>query len=715
MELQAVTGLLYIVNGQNKSEAEVPGLLAQSAPQGSARGRDRDKLFIHLSAIGDLDNIDVLYQDLLDSISNTFYSTPGSLTAALRKSISDTNQLLLQHNLSGMGATIEGAVTCAVQHGEELFIAQAGEAFALVGHNFGIERLSPTQQQQATPLGRTAGIDIRLNHSRLVDGDMILLADPRLAHLPTDHLSPVLIDVSVIEGIDELKQLVGSDSTRAILVEFTDDAPAHLPDAERSRSSQPSARILPPPTSGPVRETRVAQPPKNQLGTAGPLRNIDVEAVETSARKATSKAALGVSKGTGWFADLLSNVRSPDQPEESDTNLAVPVILAVAIPMIVAIIVAGVYIQRGQVALLSNTKSEIRQILVQANQATDTEQAESLYNEALSKISDAEEVRSGDGDITRMRREAALGLDNLVGVARLSSLPIYLFESDTALKSIVIDQEQLGSIYVLDTQNNYVYLLTTDEFFQDVITEPEILLSGEQIVGSFVVGQLVDMMWRPGGNQVTRDGLAILDERGALVSYFSDFSDLRAVTLDLASQWNTPSSVADFSERLYVLDQGTPAIWRYFAEGEGFTIIDGQQSIEFVDEADLEHVIDMAIYSEDGSIILLYDDGRLRRYANGRLLWQESDLQANGLATPIVSPVAIKIIGSGLNSSVYVADPGSDRIIQLSLGGTFLAQYKASDEAGNELFGRIADFAVIGNPARILVVTDNGVYSVGEE
>jgi len=68
-----------------------------------------------------------------------------------------------------------------------------------------------------------------------------------------------------------------------------------------------------------------------------------------------------------------------------------------------------------------------------------------------------------------------------------------------------------------------------------------------------------------------------------------------------------------------------------------------------------------------------------------------------------------------LNSSVYVADPASDRIIQLSLGGTFLAQYKASDEAGNELFGQITDFTVAGNPFRIVVVTSDGVYSVGEE
>ncbi|HUS94299.1 MAG TPA: hypothetical protein VMZ24_03885 [Patescibacteria group bacterium] len=715
MELHAVTGLLYIVDGQYRDSASVPGLMAQSAPSGSTRGRDHDHLFIHLSAIGDLENIEVFYQDLLDNLSATFYRTPGSLTAALRKSILDTNQLLLQHNLSGLGAAIEGAITCAVQHGHELFIAQAGEAFALVGHNFGIERLSPTPQQQATPLGRTAGVDIRLSHSRIVDGDMILLADPRLAHLSTHSLSPVLIEVSVDEGLNELGQLVGSDSTRAILVEFTDEAPAHLPDAERSHSSKASARILPLPTSGPIRETRPTQPPSTQLAAAGALRNIDVESVETSARKVTSKAALSASKGTGWFADLLSKVRSPDRPEDNATNLAIPAIIALAIPIIVAVVVAGVYIQRGQVALLSNTKTEIRQLLNQADQSADPGQAELFYKEALSKISEAEDIRSGDRDIATMYQQAGLGLDNLVGVARLSSLPIYRFDNDTMLSSIVVDEGQLGSIYVLDTQNDRVYRLSTDELFQALTNEPETIVSREQIVGSFVVGPLVDMMWRPAGNQVTRDGLAVLDQRGALVSYFSDFSDLRAVTLDLASQWKTPSSVADFSERLYVLDQGSSAIWRYFAEGEGFTIIDEQQSIEFVDEADLEHVVDMAIYSEDGSLILLYDDGRLRRYTNGRLLWQESDLQANGLASPMISPVAVKIIGRGLNSSVYVADPASDRIIQLSLGGTFLAQYKASDEAGNELFGQITDFTVAGNPFRIVVVTSDGVYSVGEE
>jgi hypothetical protein len=60
-------------------------------------------------------------------------------------------------------------------------------------------------------------------------------------------------------------------------------------------------------------------------------------------------------------------------------------------------------------------------------------------------------------------------------------------------------------------------------------------------------------------------------------------------------------------------------------------------------------------------------------------------------------------------------DPGSERLLQFSMGGTFLAQYKANDEQGQELFGRATDFAVIENPLRILVTADNDLYQVTRE
>jgi hypothetical protein len=132
--------------------------------------------------------------------------------------------------------------------------------------------------------------------------------------------------------------------------------------------------------------------------------------------------------------------------------------------------------------------------------------------------------------------------------------------------------------------------------------------------------------------------------------------------------------------------------------------------LEFAEDPEIESVVDFVILSEDGSIVLLYSDGRMRRYARGLILWDESDVAANGLDTPMISPTAIKIAGSGLNSSIFVSDPGTGRILQFSLGGTYLAQFRALDQSGGELFSRTADFVVTDNPLRIFSVSENKVY-----
>jgi hypothetical protein len=180
--------------------------------------------------------------------------------------------------------------------------------------------------------------------------------------------------------------------------------------------------------------------------------------------------------------------------------------------------------------------------------------------------------------------------------------------------------------------------------------------------------------------------------------------------MGLASDWSRPTELTTFNERIYILDPGAQVIWRYFAEGEGFTTSEDQRYIDFTENADIENVVDLAIYSEDGSVLLLYNDGRLRRYVNGRFLWSEAELPANGLESPLVAPKAIKIVGRGLNSSIFVLDPGSERIVQFSLGGTFLAQYKASDGEGNEIFASAEDFVVIDNPLRLILPAGNRLY-----
>ncbi|MEW5989207.1 MAG: hypothetical protein AB1791_21490, partial [Chloroflexota bacterium] len=230
MDLQAVPSQLYILDGRRQATQAAPGILYQTAPAGLARSKGQETLMAHLSLAGPPETTAVLAQDLLDALSDRFFQTPGSVTAALRTAILEVNQLLLRYSVSGAAAKQEGAITCAVMRGLELFTAQAGEATALLGHNFGVERLPPQQPERLTPLGRTAGLDLRLYHHHLQAGDTLLLADPGLARLPAHTLSPALVDCPVEEGTERLVKLVGGDSARLLLVEFTDEALEPMPE-----------------------------------------------------------------------------------------------------------------------------------------------------------------------------------------------------------------------------------------------------------------------------------------------------------------------------------------------------------------------------------------------------------------------------------------------------------------------------------------------------
>lgn len=708
MELQAVTGQRYIGDDGPREADSIPGLLATPAPSQAARGRQKDFLFIHLALGGPPEENGVLTQDLVDSISTLFYRTPGSVTAALRNAINRSNQKLLHYNVSGAGTPREGALTCAVLRGEELFVVQVGEAFALLGHNFGIERLPPAEPEKLTPLGRTAGLDLRYTHNWLQPGDMLLLADPRLSHLPTTAFESALIDVDVGDGLQELSQIAQDVRARVILVEFTDETPDYSTDTGPVRSS--SGRQLPPPTATPVREGQSSTAPEAAAVAVG--HGLDVEVVETKARKATSRAALGLSGLTAWLADLLALIHSPNNEPSESQSWVVPTVLAVVIPIVVALVVGAVYIQRGNVLRLGEIKDEMRQMMVQARQTDDSQEAQRMFQEVIRLANEASELRPDDSEAVIVREAAVRALDDMAGIARLQGHLLQSYDDGATLQSITLEGDSDTILYVLDAQGNRVFRHEADSTLAaDTSPEPETVLFGDQVIGSHVTGQLLDTKWRPQGNNTERDGLTVLDGRGALITYYPNLGDVRAVPLGLSSEWLTPSKITYFGERLYVLDPGAGVIWRYFPDGEGFNVSEGQRFIELPEEAEVAKVIDFAIVSRDGSVILLYSDGRMRHYAGDTLLWSEDDLAASGLDTPMAAPVAVKIVGSGLNSSIFVADPGSDRVLQFSLGGTFLAQYKAIDELGQELFARANDFAVVENPLRIFVVADDDLYS----
>ncbi len=562
MELQAITAHLYIVNGEVKDGQNAPGLLTQISKGRTARGRNRDSLFVHLTLNGQPEDTSSLSNDIVDSISNIFYKTPGSVTAALRKAIIETNQLLLEFNVSGAGRPREGAIVCAAMRGEELFTAQVGEALALIGHNFGIERLPSNNPEIVTPLGRSAGLDIRYYHHWLQPGDALLLADPLMAYIPSDDLRPALIDNTIEDTIIQITDLIGPGSSRAILIEFTDEVPLDLPDVVLSGSST-SKRTLSLPIGNPIRSSRETTSEEAQVeNDAG--APIDVEYIETTARLATSKAAGGMSRATGGLAGFLSAVKSPSDDNSEESTWAYPAMLAIIIPLIVGLLVAGIYVQRGQVLYVGELKSQIDENLELARQAGSDGQASAFYfSEAMRLLAEGQELRPVDNELLQKRLEAQSALDSLSGVSRLGAQVFELFDSDVMLTSIGLGNQLNGDIYVLDANNNQVLAVPTGEgFSDDPASDPQVIVFGDQAIGSHVVGSLIDLLWRPKGTAVTRDGMAILDGRGSLITYYPNFGDTRAVNLGLTTEWNKPRNNICLNELMNILYTGEGRICR---------------------------------------------------------------------------------------------------------------------------------------------------------
>lgn len=723
MDLIALSAEITIAGGEAGTSHGVPGLLAQPAPTKAARGRERDYLFAHLALTGPQAETDPLAEELLRQLSARFYQTGGSVTAALRRAVLDLNERLLHVNLQNR-TNYEGAITTAVLHGDELFTLQAGEALAFLGHNFGVERLPARKPDLITPLGRSAGIDFRFAYNRLQIGDMMLLADPRLAHLNGTTLSSVLVDSDIESGIDGLVDVTGDDNARLLLMEFTDEVPATLPvnltpqapprvSTPRKQPAPAAAAVPaaaePAAAQGPVRES--GRPPLRAVG----VPTISSAAVETKARQAAAQSARGLSEASGWLAVLVSRLRPAEPPpDEERIGWAIPTAIAILVPIMMVVVVASVFLQQGTVQQLGEIKTAMIQqtLLAQDVQSIDPAQAQIYYNSVLALAAEAESIRPGDTEVLRMRNEARDFLDQLDGVTRLLGRPLAAFGDDALLAGVELGDEEEGSLFLSEETAGSVLFQPISDGLTEAAGETSQIAFLGQSVGTQTVGPIVDILWRDTATAATRQGLAMLDRAGVLYTYYPNLGDIRSVPLDPNDELLNPQAMAEFADRLYVLDTISGMIWKYFPEGEGFVQNEEDKAIFFSDQADLGSAVDFDLYSEDGSMIVIYADGRVRYYdtRSGRIQWDETTLLANGLSSPLVSPVAVEMVGRGLNASIYILDPGSSRLVQVSRAGIVVSQYRILDEQDVDLLRQSRDFAVAETPLRVFVTVGDQIY-----
>lgn len=375
--------------------------------------------------------------------------------------------------------------------------------------------------------------------------------------------------------------------------------------------------------------------------------------------------------------------------------------IAIAIPVLVALIVGLIYWQKGR-----QREAEYQEFLtsaqgkVQQAQAGDAGTALGLMDEAEKLLIEAEKIKGVQPEITELRQTIAEQTDTVGKVQRLYYLPQLRQYTDagTNLKNIIVQGVEL---YVLDMGTDRVFHHRLDDVGETLQPDNSSLLvvSRGQTINDVAVGDMVAMTWMPaGGNRQTSD-LVILNTSGLL-----EYNPSWGVTTSAMARPDnvaTPVAVDSFFGNLYVLDPPANRLWRYLPTADGYNA--APESYFLANQSvDLTGAVDLAI---DGAIYVLYKDGRIGKFEAG----QAASFSVTGLDKPFSNPVAIFTAPNETVQHLYIADAGNRRVVQLNKDGVFVRQFKPREGEGVS-FANLQDIYVDEIGERLYVLDSNNLY-----
>lgn len=675
--LDSLVGELHIVNGQRQESTPFSG--AFSAPRRSARGRQDDALFI----LADPSGSHPLIPDLIERIQLAFWRVPGSVTAALRTAIEAGNEWLLERNQNAVAKT-RAALTCIVLRGSEIFIAQAGAASAYIAHQGQLQRFPARDTDNNPPaLGVARVIEVRFSHAELHHGDVLLLVNAAFPlRLPDEALASAIVYVGVETALANLQRLADKDSLTSMLIEVSASSETH--DDAESSAQQPTAHVS---------EEGVATRASEWLAAFRQGLSRSAGSLGAGARTLLERILpdRGARQGTHGGA-RRSMTRTSTSTAQNTRLMAV---LAVGIPLLVAIVVTAVFVERSTSARVDALLDEAQQLLATTNQSVSAEEQRARWESILNKANEALTLVSDNADAIDIRNQAFAQLDRLDGTLRVSPLLIHDFTTTGA---------RVGQ-FRLATQGTYIFILDMSEGRVDRLSLDDATAGNEPVpavvkgitVGGRVVGDLIDMAWVDAFGARQKSALIVL-ERGGLVEYDLAFDPS---TIPFADS-TVPSGARrldSFDGNLYLLDVNARQVWRYRPSADGYSGL--PEGYFETTPAGIENAIDIAI---DGNIYILEAGGIVHKYVAGT----ELPFELSGLPMPITRPVAAAVDAETPTASgLYIADLDGARIVHVRPDGQYIRQVRS---VGPE-FDAIQDLLVDERAQRLYVISAGKLYS----
>lgn len=692
MSIKTTVGQVAMVGGDQYDQPS--GILVDELLSRSVRGRRRGNLYVHVDVLGQSAGRGRIAGQLLDLVHSVYAGWRGSVTAGLQQAVREANELLLHENQNSLpGEQWAAGISCAVLRDNDLFVAQAGPTavyMTCAGRLTRFPEVSPwldataANDTEAVALGERRVLNVDLYHSPVGTGDLFVLAESGLARrVPPERWRSILAHTSVDAVLSDLLAAGGGKDLSAVAVRV-----GVVEATERTARSSAAASVR----SGIERDSQVRreQPTPwwkdlqvgdrlQPLGRALAAMLAGLGAALVTLFRRMMPERIGDEQPGGRQTSVKSVTPSQRKPSrrrsadgaQGEVGRRILIWLAISIPLIAAVIVLVVSVQRG-----SSRRAEIDELWQEASaswqlaeSAADQSAARAQLVATAGHLDELLALQPEHADAQALKARVVAWLDEINHVRRISYIAeLKAYPANADLSRVVAESQH---IFVMDRQAGTVYHHQLDSSLLAVepTTSDTRLVSTGQSVGSALVGDLMDMTWIPVGPGRQKAALAILESNGVLLEFDPSTSELTPRSVAASDDWRFPRLVGGYSGRFYVLDPTDGKIWRYDPTPDGYS---SQPDDWLQTDVDLAGVVDMAI---GHSIYLLFSDGGMRKYTLGVsdtfdiADWDSAPISASALFTR--PPEELR--------SVYVADSGNSRIVQCGKDGRFERQFRLAD------------------------------------
>jgi hypothetical protein len=711
-ELEALVGHLYVAGGRT-IKTNPPGALCEVAPKRAARGREIETFFVLVLPSGNIAP-NTFYEQMALMAAERYFSNSGSVTAALRDVFNTLNSNLYEHNSSGR-KHYEAHMIAVVLRGTELFVARAGAATMILRHSGANktipQSLSDEEALYKPPLGVQPMPDVEMSRFNVDRSTRMLLADANILEITEENLTQALLGNTIERVLDDFKTLV-TLQIQLMAVEFvTPEEPVAVPVATGQSSAVIAAELAA------ARARTINRDTEARITEA--VEAVTVPAPDSPRQRLKQRARDGAStlaRTTGSSLTALGNAAgkvlgTEEQPEKKRRNSTMLTAAAIGVPVtIIAVILLSWVLNVGQ-TVYEECVSRAVTAADFARSIADNPPTSIIaaWQGTLTIVNECETLRpeTPDPTLQQIRTDAQSVIDQLNNIQRRDPLLIDAIP-DANIRELIL---QGLDLYAFDSNTNIVYRMQLQDSGLGLRAARQPIANmraGARVEGN-TVGTLIGIAYDEANSRIVA-----LDSAGLLISCRPAFiNQCEAKRLLATETWVNPIRFAMWQGNVYVLDTGVGQLWRYEPTGGNYP----SQPTEYFRSAsrpELSKALDFAIGSSGsgqirGNVYVLYNDGTLSAHRSGEPLPFTFANFREGQEMHVVTAQAMFLNDSPIDTGFYFASRPSRTIYETTAAGTWVATYRAGNEA---LFELLNDVAVDAEQGIIYAASGNSIFAV---